>query len=1054
MEIRQSSSGLHLSCSCDPAQAGWCEPQVQVLLALLARKPWRLFFDAAARRHYLTPCARDFGLDVNGSLEEHLELCFDETEGLRVRPRQAGLFAVSAAAKQELIGQLLSPPRPAAPAEQTLRLLILGRHRYYGHLLLYLGEAGLSSTGKLRNPVTLLNPLDEVWRLADPTAMKFYSGLARLQQNYDDVRSAATLTALRAVVLNPENLPVYVHDGAVADKPTAASLQPVTLRCGRAQVHLQVDQRGEFYEVGGELRLDDQAYPLTELRIRYEYFVVAHGAWHLLDDLDVWRVVDFFQRRNNTLLIHQSKFAEFQADVLARLEDRLQVRYSYVRPATAEQIVSAGFDAPPQGLLYLTDAGPHVELLPVMRYGPREVPVLSHRQVYATDELGRPFLLARDAAAEARFTAALLRHLPDPEELRSPGNAWSLPRAYLLREEWFIAAFEEWQKLDITVLGFNELRGNRLNPHRAQISVRVSGKNDWFDTELKVQFGPQRARLRQLQLAARKRSRYVTLDDGTRGILPAEWLEKFQDYFAAGEVVDERLRTPSVSFATLARLYDENQLDAAARTRLARFQAAAADFTGIAPVPKPAGLQAQLRDYQQQGLRWLSFLAEFGFGGCLADDMGLGKTLQVLALLQHRREQPGAENRGPSLVVVPTSLLFNWQAEAARFTPHLRVLALHGQRRPGANALAAADLVLTTYNTLVSDINWLRRCAFDYVVLDEAQAIKNPDSQRYKAACLLTARQRLVLTGTPVENQTLDLHALLSFACPGLLGSRAYFRDHYLLPIDKFEDEARARELQLKIKPFVLRRTKAQVLTQLPAKTEITLYCELGAGQRHLYDACRAAVRARLLGQLEEAPGRQGLHLLRGLTRLRQLCNSPALLPDEESYGVESAKLQVLLEELTQRTPHHKVLVFSQFVGMLELIRPELDACGIRYALLTGRTRDRAAVVSAFQEDEAVRVLLVSLKAGGVGLNLTAADYVYLVDPWWNPAVENQAIDRSHRLGQTRKVVAVRLICPGTVEEKMQELQQGKRALASELIQTDAALLKHLSREDLLQLLS
>ena len=1051
--LAQTGAGLALSCACGTTEPGLCAHQAEVLLALLQRREWSLFFDAPARHAFLRPLLRDYGLPADAAPDDHFALHYDaETGATTVRPRQAALYPVTAAAKQDLMAQLL-PAAPTAPAAASgaQRLVIIGRHRYYGHLQLQLAEAAVTSTGKLKNPITVLNPLDEVWRLAEPAAVKFYSGLARLQQPAEAKRSPAALDALRAVVLNPEQLPVFAHDADVADKPTAAALRPVALRPGRPQVELQVREQGEYYELSGQLVLHDQPFELRELAVAFDYFVAAHGAYYLLDDLDVWRVVEFFQRRNNTLLIHRSRFEEFRQDVLTGLEDRLRISYGYARPATPAQARQAGFDAAPELLLYLSDHGPHVELLPVVRYGPREVPVLSHRQLYATDELGRAFVVQRDQAAETALLELLLdQHPAFRAQLQAPQDGLHLPRQEFLRPEWFLPAFEAWRAAGVQILGFNKLRQNRFSAYRAAVTVQVHcGENNWFDTQLAVRFGPQQARLPALQKALRQRSRYVLLDDGTQGLLPEEWVAKFSAWFAAAEVVDEHLRTPSVGFTNLLELYDPETLTAAARARVATYQAAAQDFTGIAPVAPPTALQATLRPYQLHGLRWLSFLDAFGFGGILADDMGLGKTLQVLALLLRRREQ-GSDRA--SLVVVPTSLLFNWQAEAAKFAPTLRVLTLHGASRPGASAFDDADLVLTTYHTVLNDIRWLRAYSFDYVVLDEAQAVKNPDSQRYKAACLLQSRRRLVLTGTPVENRTTDLYALLSFACPGLLGSRPHFRDQYALPIDKFKDLKRARALQQKISPFLLRRTKAQVAAELPAKTEMVLYCELDVEQRRLYEACRHDVRARLLGQLEEQPGRQGLHLLRGLTRLRQICNAPALLPDAD-YDAPSAKLRVLLEEIEDKAPRHKILVFSQFTGMLDLIRPELDARGIGYAVLTGQTRHRARAVQAFQGEEAVRVFLVSLKAGGVGLNLTAADYVYLVDPWWNPAVENQAIDRSHRLGQTRPVVAVRLICPDTVEEKMLRLQEGKRELAHELVRTDAALLKSFSREDLLALL-
>ncbi|GAB2953717.1 hypothetical protein GCM10027048_18680 [Hymenobacter coalescens] len=1049
--VEQLPAGLLLACACAAPKTTLCEHQALVLLSLLPRKELRLFFDARARQQYLQAVARDYGLEHAPDLDAHFELTYAPPATVAARPRRPDLYPITAATKQEVLQQLQPPRREPTVASGGQAFIVLSRHRYYGHLTIQLAEAATTAAGKPKNPVTLRNPLDGIWRLQQPEEVKFYSALARFQHNYDEVRTPAALEALQAIVRNPAGLPMYAHDPAVSESITAQSVRPVQLRAARPDLRLVVSEQGDYYAVRGELRLHDEPYDLRALAIRHEYFLEARQALYLLDDLDVWRVIEFFQRRNNTLLIHQRKFGEFQRDVLEGLEDRLRISYGYRRPASPAQQAELGFDRPPEPLLYLSDAGAHVEVLPVMRYGDKEVSILSQRQLYATDERGRQFALERDAAAETRLMAALLRHYPDWQEQASQ-EALYVPKTHFLREEWFLAAFEDWRAQGINILGFNELKNNRLNPHRARVTVRVSSETNWFDTQLTVQFGTQQASLRHLQRALRNRSRYVTLDDGTRGILPAEWVEKFAAYFAAGEVVEGQLRTPKISFAALAELYEPATLSPETRAELARYQAAAADFGGIAPVPVPAGLHATLREYQQQGLNWLSFLDTFGFGGCLADDMGLGKTVQVLALLLRQREQG---RRGASLVVVPTSLVFNWQAEAARFAPALRVHVLHGtSRRHGTAPLDDAELVLTTYHTLVADIHWLKNYAFNYVILDEAQAIKNPDSQRYRAARLLQARNRLVLTGTPVENNTYDLYGQLSFACPGLLGSRQHFQDHYAAPIDKFKDAGRARALQQKISPFVLRRTKAQVARELPAKTEMVLYCEMGEAQRRVYETCRQEYRAKLLGQHEGPASKDHLHILQGLTRLRQICNAPALLPDEQDYDAGSAKLDVLLEEISNRAPQHKILVFSQFVGMLSLIRAELQRRGIAYQQLTGQTRNREAAVTAFQQDEAVRVFLVSLKAGGTGLNLTAADYVYLVDPWWNPAVENQAIDRSHRLGQTQKVVAVRLICPDTIEEKILKLQETKRELAHELIKTDAALLKTLGREELLTLFS
>ncbi|GAB3293235.1 DEAD/DEAH box helicase [Hymenobacter tenuis] len=1049
--VAQQGDDLVVSCSCGATPGGLCEYQAQVLLALVQRPDLRIFFDAPLRRLRLRAVAKEYGMEQAPNLEDYFQLTYAERE-LTITPIQPEMLPVTDATKEELVRYLLPAKRPPVPEETTSqRLLVLGRHRYYGHLTVQLVEAETTVLGKLKNPLTMLNPLDGIWQLTDPDRLKFYTGLARFQHNYDEARTGAALEALRAVVRNPEQLPVYAHQASLGEKVTAQSVLPVRVHGLPLELRLSVAEQDEFYRVEGKLWVADQVLDLKDLIIRYEYFLAVHDELYLLDDLDVWRVVEFFKKRNNALLIHQRKFDEFREEVLTNLEDKVHITYTYLRPATPEQLESGGFAEEPKMLLYLSEAGPHVEVLPVMRYGEREVSVLSRKQLYALDTLGRPFVVARDVAAEERFLKALLRHYPHFQEQVQQDSLY-VPKSQFLDEEWFLEAFEDWRTQHIAILGFNKLKDNTLNPHKAQISIQVSRETNWFDTELRVRFGKQQASMRQLHQAIRNRRHYVTLDDGTRGILPRQWMEKFARYFAAGEVIAERLRTPSINFSAVEELYTPEELTSDARAQLAAYRTALSRFTGIEDLVPPSGLQATLRNYQQQGLNWLNFLDTFTFGGCLADDMGLGKTLQVLAFILLQREKGHV---GANLVVVPTSLVFNWQAEVAKFAPSLRVLVVHGANRPKeAQGFGEHDIVLTTYGTLVADIRMLRAYRFNYVFLDEAQAIKNPDSQRYKAACRLQARNRVVLTGTPLENNTYDIYGLLSFACPGLLGSRAHFKAHFATRIDKFKDEGQAQALQQKIRPFVLRRTKAQVAPELPEKTEMVLYCEMGTEQRRVYEACKQDYRNLMLGKREDVTSKDRLHLLQGLTKLRQICNSPALLPDGEYFGAASAKLHVLLEEIQNHAPQHKILIFSQFVSMLDLIRPMLEVHDIPYQYLTGQTRQREAVVTAFQQQEQVRVFLISLKAGGTGLNLTEADYVYIVDPWWNPAVENQAIDRSYRIGQTKHVVAVRLICPNTVEEKIMQLQETKRELAQDLIRTDTALLKTLSKQDLLELFS
>ena len=583
--------------------------------------------------------------------------------------------------------------------------------------------------------------------------------------------------------------------------------------------------------------------------------------------------------------------------------------------------------------------------------------------------------------------------------------------------------------------------------------LAVASGIDWFELRGEVAFGEQAVRLPELLAALRRGESFVRLGDGSLGLLPVEWLRRFDRAAGLGRMEEEGIRFSHTQAPLLDALL-AGEPEVACDAAFARARARLHAFAGVRPTVEPSSFQGTLRAYQREGLGWFDFLREYDFGGCLADDMGLGKTVQVLALLEARRVQRDGRKQGPSLVVVPRSLIFNWLAEARRFTPELRVVNHTGLgRSQGDDPFAECDLVLTTYGTLRRDAALLHKVEWDYVVLDEAQAIKNADSQSAKAVRLLRGRHRLALSGTPVENHLGELWSLLDFLNPGLLGASSVLRAHG--GALRSPDEATCRLLASAVRPFILRRTKQQVAPELPARVEQTLFCELPPRQRRLYDELRDGYRAALGRSIgERGLGKSKILVLEALLRLRQAACHPGLL-DEHRREEPSAKLDLLLPQLAEVLDEgHKVLVFSQFTSFLALLRRHLDRQGTAYEYLDGKTRDRAKPVERFQNDPDCRLFLVSLKAGGLGLNLTAADYVYLLDPWWNPAVEAQAIDRAHRIGQLRHVFAYRLVARDTVEEKILELQQSKRELADAIIQADQGVLRSLTREDLELLLS
>jgi SNF2 family DNA or RNA helicase len=550
----------------------------------------------------------------------------------------------------------------------------------------------------------------------------------------------------------------------------------------------------------------------------------------------------------------------------------------------------------------------------------------------------------------------------------------------------------------------------------------------------------------RLLAALRRGESTVVLDDGSVGMLPDEWMKKYGLMARMGRMEDDKLRFDRSQVGVLdALLASRPEIEIDKRFEKARDQLV--KFEGIEPVAPPKTFTGELREYQKEGLGWLHFLRKFGFGGCLADDMGLGKTVQVLALLAGKRS-------GPALVVVPRSLVFNWKQEAARFAPKLKILDHTGTARDRSGAgFKDHDLVITTYGTLRNDAATFAAFRFDTCVLDESQAAKNADTETAKAVKLVQANHRLALSGTPIENHLGELWTLFDFLNPGMLGRTAAIGTETIFTRNP---DPETRDILAKaLRPFILRRTKSEVAKDLPSKTEQTIYCDLEPHQRKLYDELRDHYRRSLLSRVDTLGlGRSKIQVLEALLRLRQAACHPGLI-DKKRKAEDCAKLDHLLPQLQEVLEEgHKALVFSQFTSFLDILRPKLKEAGVSFEYLDGRTRDRQERVQRFQTDPECKLFLVSLKAGGVGLNLTAAEYVYLLDPWWNPAVEAQAVDRTHRIGQTKPVFAYRLIARNTVEEKVLALQESKRELADAILGGNNRVIADLKREDLEMLLS
>ena len=787
-----------------------------------------------------------------------------------------------------------------------------------------------------------------------------------------------------------------------------------------------------IWEVEGVLRSDEETVPFAEVdAFLHDTLAIARGTLARVDEGGASSWLGML-RTHRTLRITEPRRAAFLEEIYAAPAPPIDLpeglALSEISAAPAPRLI---VHAPEEGV-----SGPLFAELGFLYDG---VAVAAERRGKVALDPARMILVRRDLEAEnkARAWVTELGAEPLPKTLSTPPPTGSHLMIAPARLPEMVRA--------LRAEGFRvEAAAGREYRAGGEFKLKIKSGVDWLDLEGDLDFDGHKVPVSAVLEALRRGQRFVVLGDGTLGVLPEAWLAQHGFVLRLGDAQKGRVRFQRSQAPLLVAL---TSADRAVRVDrgFAEVREAIAGGASIAPADPPPSFLGELRPYQRLGLGWLAALSRAGVSGLLADDMGLGKTVQVLAHLAERRDRP-------SLVVAPRSLVWNWKRESARFTPHLRVLDhTGGDRRPPGDHFGDHDLVLTTYGTLRRDASALAGVTFDTVVLDEAQAIKNETSDTARAARGLRAARRLALSGTPVENHLGELWSIIEFLNPGLLGRSSAWR---AATAARPTPEALAL-LAAALKPILLRRTKAEVAPDLPARLEETLQCELRAPERALYDELRGRFRAELLGQVRaEGMRRAGTRVLEALLRLRQAACHPGLV-DPARKGERSAKLDALVPELVALAANgQKALVFSQFRSLLDLARPAIEAEGVTCVQLDGKTRDRQAVVKEFQEDPRVSVMLVSLKAGGVGLNLTAAEYVFLLDPWWNPAAEAQAIDRAHRIGQTRAVFAYRMIARDTVEERIAELQQQKRALAESVIRGDGAPLKELTVEDLDRLLS
>lgn len=802
-------------------------------------------------------------------------------------------------------------------------------------------------------------------------------------------------------------------------------------------LHFSVEKQHGNFVLFTHFTINGIAYAEFDFR-RFAFLLESKNEYFILKNKD-YQTLEWITR-NKTI---DADGAAFAKNILAVLEENYTVdRNNLFTVNVVDNIV------PLQRVMLSEISNSFLVLTPQWIYDGNIAEGEWKEQIETTED-GQQVFIKRNRQAELDFKKLLEGLHPNfPRQL----NGWYyLSFADAQKKQWFLKVYHQLLDMNIELAGIDMLSHFRYSPHKPETNFVIKDSNDSKTVvDFSLHFGKELVPLHELQKIILAGQRAVMLKDGSLGVLHEDWLTAFSTI-----VKHSKISNPSTLLVPKWLAIGEHNKTEATKNLSPSIASNWWQLwqqwqdTEAILYPVPEKIKATLRPYQQKGFEWMKLLASVNAGACLADDMGLGKTLQTICFITDRLDNTPASM---ALIVCPASLIYNWQSEIEKFAPHLRCLVHHGGQRQLDNISAATtDVCITSYGTLRSDIEALSAIPFEVAVIDESHNIKSPAAQITKAVNQLQSNCRVALSGTPVMNNTFDLYSQLEFLLPGMFGSREFFKREYADAIDKDHNEEKIWLLQKLTAPFILRRTKKQVAKDLPEKTESVLWCNMSMAQKDLYEGIKGQIKDNLFTDIKtNGLGKTKLAVLQGIMKLKQICSSPLLLPAEEQSTTLSAKTDLLLEELGN-LGKNKVLVFSQFAQMLKLLADTFTQKGISFYLLDGSTpaKQRAQLVADFQqEDNTTQVFLISLMAGNTGLTLTAADYVFLFDPWWNNAVQQQAIDRTHRIGQTKNVFAYKMICKDTIEEKIMQLQLSKKELSDNLIGDNEGFVKHLTKED------
>jgi SNF2 family DNA or RNA helicase len=817
------------------------------------------------------------------------------------------------------------------------------------------------------------------------------------------------------------------------------TLAPCKFLNTRPTLHYEIVKDGNVYDLNTFYNIDGELFPASGF-IKREFLILNDNQYLKLNYEDY-----VFDKEINLLLGKKKELNEksFGIQIVRKIE---QHKYSIEK---GEFFMKEKVSITPSNKIQLSEinSGNFLMMTPQWDYDGYIVEGV-HKEIENIHRDGKMIEVLRDKDWEEKFLDKIkLHHAQFSKQIQ---GYFFLSYDDAKKKNWFYNFYNFLLEENIEIVGLDLLQHFRYAAEKLETKVtNLSTIGNDVSMEMVLKVGIEKLKLRDVQKALLYDQTSLPLKDGTLALLDEEWIQQYGEVLRNGSISGTMITVSKFYFIANTNLTKPKEfapiIEAKWWSRWQRWQNPEENIYSI-----PTSIQATLRPYQHKGYEWMRLLSEIGAGACLADDMGLGKTIQTISFIAHRFE---INPNGKVFIVCPASLIYNWKNELEKFYPNAKVYIYKGGDR-SIEEVKSEDhnIIITTYATMRNDIEALRNILWEVVVADESHSIRSVTAGMTKAIWTLRSVNKIALSGTPIVNNTFDLYSQLNFLLPAYLGSQESFRKEYSNPIDKDKNKKKISELQRITNPFILRRTKKQVATDLPDRTETTMWCEMGHEQKVGYDELKNNIRKSLfLGINENGLNKSKIDILAGISKLRQYCCSPTLVDEDFIKTTDSIKVDLLMEELINNSKSNKSLVFSNFIGMLTIVKERLDAAGIKYYYFDGSVdaKKRIEMVEEFQkEDNEVKLFLMTIKSGNAGITLTAADYVFIVDPWWNTAIEAQAIDRTHRIGQTKNVFAYKMVCKDSIEERIIEIQAGKQKLSDELISEEDGFVKSLSMTD------